>query len=31
MMALRFAILLGIPAYIFALACLWAAYTPIPQ
>lgn len=28
---LRFALLLAIPAYTFALACLWAAYTPIPQ
>lgn len=28
---LRFALLLAIPAYTFALAVLWAAFTPIPQ
>jgi hypothetical protein len=31
MMALRFALIIAIPAYTFALACLWAAFTPIPQ
>lgn len=31
MMALRFALLIALPAYTFALACLWAAFTPIPQ
>lgn len=30
-MAIRIALIIGIPAYTFALACLWAAYTPIPQ
>jgi len=30
-MALRFCIIIGVPAYTFALACLWAAFTPIPQ
>lgn len=30
-MALRFAAIIGVPAYTFALACLWAAFTPIPQ
>jgi len=30
-MALRFALIIAIPAYTFALACLWAAFTPIPQ
>lgn len=27
----RFALIIGLPAYTFALACLWAAFTPIPQ
>ena len=30
-MAMRFALLIAIPSYTFALACLWAAFTPIPQ
>ncbi len=30
-MTIRFALVLGLPAYTFALACLWAAFTPIPQ
>lgn len=30
-MALRFALIIAIPAYTFALAVLWAAFTPIPQ
>jgi len=30
-MAIRISAIIGIPAYTFALACLWAAFTPIPQ
>lgn len=30
-MVIRFAIALGVPAYVFTLACLWAAFTPVAQ
>lgn len=30
-MAIRISAIIGIPAYTFALAVLWAAFTPIPQ
>jgi len=28
---IRFAIIIGLPAYTFTLACLWAAFTPVAQ
>lgn len=30
-MITRFAIALSVPAYVFTLACLWAAFTPVAQ
>lgn len=30
-MITRISIAIGLPAYVFALACMWAAWTPIPQ
>lgn len=30
-MIIRLAIILGVPAYTFTLACLWAAFTPVAQ
>ena len=30
-MITRISIAMGLPAYAFALACMWAAWTPIPQ
>lgn len=28
---LRLVIAMGVPAYVFTLACLWAAFTPVSQ